>query len=140
MLAYHEQTVGEGDFSLLYQAVFWIAISSFWAKWTVIQVTIEYSPSTIGVVRWMAKSDHCRWVSMPRCSRLPGKMTYDQGFLKVPEGPGLGVELDLLEHYKVTEEKFAVHTRHIEEIRATHLDALGWRHSRTGWHRYRASK
>lgn len=66
-----------------------------------------------------------------------GKMRYEQGCLKVPEGPGLGVELDteLLEKYKWTEEKYAAHTRHIEQIRATHLDALGWRRNRMGWPR-----
>ena len=66
-------------------------------------------------------------------------MSYDQGCLKVPEEPGLGVELDpdLLEQYKWTEETYAVHTRHIEQIRATHLDALKWRRNRMGWPRYR---
>ncbi len=64
-----------------------------------------------------------------------GKMRYEDGCLRVPEGPGLGVELDadLLEQYRWTEEKQALHTRHIERIRATHLDALGWRKDRMGW-------
>lgn len=68
-----------------------------------------------------------------------GKLKYDQGFLKIPEGPGLGVELDpdLLKHYELTEEKMAPHHRHIEAIRERHLDALGWQQSRTGWPRYR---
>lgn len=68
-----------------------------------------------------------------------GKMVYDQGFLAVPTGPGLGVELDreLLAHYAFSEEKAAAHTRHIERIRATHLDALGWQVGRDGWRRYK---
>ena len=68
-----------------------------------------------------------------------GKMTYDQGFLAVPKEPGLGVELDpeRLRHYAFSEEKAAAHTRHIEQIRATHLDVLGWRVERGGWRRYR---
>ncbi len=63
-----------------------------------------------------------------------GKMRYEDGCLRVPEGPGLGIELDadLLEQYRWTEEKQALHTRHIEGIRATHLDALGWRKDRMG--------
>ncbi|MFP6641981.1 MAG: hypothetical protein VCF24_00245, partial [Candidatus Latescibacterota bacterium] len=68
-----------------------------------------------------------------------GKLKCDQGFLKIPEGPGLGVELDpdLLKHYELTEEKMAPHHRHIEAIRERHLDALGWQQGRTGWPRYR---
>ena len=68
-----------------------------------------------------------------------GKMAYDQGFLAVPTGPGLGIELDpeRLRHYAFSEEKAAAHTRHIEQIRATHLDALGWQVERSGWRRYR---
>ena len=64
-----------------------------------------------------------------------GKMKYENGCLKVPEGPGLGVELDpdLLEQYRWTEEKQKIHTEHIERIRATHLDVLGWRKDRMGW-------
>ena len=67
-----------------------------------------------------------------------GKLKYDQGFLQIPDGPGLGVELDpeRLEHYALTEEKIAPHRRHIEAIRHRHLDALGWRQERTGWPRY----
>ena len=66
-------------------------------------------------------------------------MVYDQGFLTVPTGPGLGVELarELLAHYAFSEEKAAAHTRHIERIRATHLDALGWQVGRDGWRRYK---
>ncbi len=66
-----------------------------------------------------------------------GKMVYEKGCLKVPEGPGLGVELDpdLLEEYQWTEEKAAVHTEHIERIRTTHLDTLEWRKNRMGWTR-----
>ena len=52
-----------------------------------------------------------------------GKMVYDQGFLAVPDGPGLGVA--------------AAHTHHIEQIRAKHLDALGWKVGRDGWRRYK---
>ena len=68
-----------------------------------------------------------------------GKMVYDQGFLKVPTGPGLGVELDpeRLERYAFSQEKYQAHQRHIESIRATHLDTLGWRRQRDGWPRYR---
>jgi glucarate dehydratase len=68
-----------------------------------------------------------------------GKLKYDQGCLVVPEGPGLGVALDhdLLEHYRWTEEKHALHLRHIEAIRARHADALGWRRNRMGWLRTR---
>jgi glucarate dehydratase len=64
-----------------------------------------------------------------------GKMRYENGCLRVPEGPGLGVELDaaLLEQYRWTEEKHGVHLRHIERIRATHMDTLGWRRNRMGW-------
>ena len=69
-----------------------------------------------------------------------GKMIYDQGFLMVPTGPGLGVVLDheRLAHYAHTKEKAAMHTRHIEAIRATHLDALDWKVERGGWRRYKA--
>ncbi|MFN8493624.1 MAG: enolase C-terminal domain-like protein [Caldilineaceae bacterium] len=64
-----------------------------------------------------------------------GKLPYDQGCLHVPEGPGLGVALDpeRLAHYQWREEKQALHQRHIEAIRARHLDALGWRRNRMGW-------
>lgn len=64
-----------------------------------------------------------------------GKMKYENGCLAVPEGPGLGVELDLdlLEQYAWSKEKQQVHTDHIERIRATHLDTLGWRKDRMGW-------
>ena len=64
-----------------------------------------------------------------------GKMPYEDGCLGVPEGPGLGVELDpdLLVEYRWTEEKQALHTQHIEAIRANHLDRLGWRKDRMGW-------
>ncbi len=64
-----------------------------------------------------------------------GKLTNEHGALRVPEGPGLGVELDpeRLEQYRWTEEKHAVHQRHIEAIRARHLDAFGWRRNRMGW-------
>ena len=67
-----------------------------------------------------------------------GKMVYDQGFLAVPKGPGLGVELDRerLAHYAFSEEQAQMHTRHIEQIRATHLDALGWKVGRDGWRRW----
>ncbi|MBT5873667.1 MAG: mandelate racemase/muconate lactonizing enzyme family protein [Candidatus Latescibacteria bacterium] len=66
-----------------------------------------------------------------------GKMAYEKGCLALPEGPGIGVELDsdLLEHYKWTDEKQATHTAHIEAIRARHLDTLGWRRDRMGWTR-----
>ena len=62
-------------------------------------------------------------------------MPYENGCLKVPEGPGLGVALDpdLLEKYRWTEEKQHIHTAHIERIRATHLDTLRWRKDRMGW-------
>ena len=68
-----------------------------------------------------------------------GKMAYDQGFLKVPQGPGLGVELDRerLEHYRFTQEKFERHRRHIEEVTVDLDDKLGWRRYRTGWQKYR---
>ena len=59
-------------FSLGYQAIFWIGIASFWVKWKVIQVTMENNPSNIGVVRWMAFSDHWHWVSRPS----PFKVVY----------------------------------------------------------------
>jgi len=64
-----------------------------------------------------------------------GKLPYVEGSLAVPAGPGLGVELDpdLLEHYRWTEEKFALHQRHIERIRERHLEKLGWRRGRMGW-------
>ena len=67
-----------------------------------------------------------------------GLMPYDQGLLALPTGPGLGVELDpdLLEEHKFTQEKWDLHTRHIEAVRARHLDELGWRHHRMGWHRH----
>jgi len=79
-----------------------------------------------------------QWESDVICG---GKMIYDQGFLRVPQEPGLGVELDpeRLAHYAFTEEKAAIHARHIEKIRAEHLDTLGWRVDRTGWPRYRGS-
>ncbi|MDD9948397.1 MAG: hypothetical protein OXU48_02560 [candidate division Zixibacteria bacterium] len=64
-----------------------------------------------------------------------GKMPYEDGCLRVPEGSGLGVELDhdLLDEYRWTEEKQDLHTHHIEAIRANHLDRLGWRKDRMGW-------
>jgi hypothetical protein len=43
-----------------------------------------------------------------------------------------------LAHYAHTKEKAAMHTRHIETIRATHLDALDWKVERGGWRRYKA--
>lgn len=64
-----------------------------------------------------------------------GKMCYEHGCLRVPEGDGLGVSLDqgLLEQYRWTQEKQDTHTRHIEGIRATHMEVLGWRRNRMGW-------
>ncbi len=66
-----------------------------------------------------------------------GHMKYRQGMLEVPSGPGLGVELDpeLLEEYRLTPEKAELHRLHIEAVRARHMDELGWRHNRMGWHR-----
>lgn len=66
-----------------------------------------------------------------------GKRQYERGCLAVPEGPGLGVELDpdRLEHYRWSEAKQVQHQRHIEAIRVRHLDALNWRRERTGWFR-----
>src|SRR3954466_5779940 len=37
-------------------------------------VTSENKPSSAGVVRRMARSDHCRWVSRPRCRRASSKV------------------------------------------------------------------
>jgi L-alanine-DL-glutamate epimerase-like enolase superfamily enzyme len=64
-----------------------------------------------------------------------GKMPMVNGGLNIPDGPGLGVELDpdLLEQYKWTDEKYATHTQYIEQIRATHLESLGWGRNRMGW-------
>ena len=68
-----------------------------------------------------------------------GHMKYRQGMLEVPSGPGLGVELDpeLLEEHRLTPEKAELHRLHIEAVRARHMDELGWRHNRMGWHRLR---
>ena len=38
------------------------------------RATREYNPSSVGVVRGMARSDHCRCVSTPRCSRTSCKV------------------------------------------------------------------
>ena len=64
-------------------------------------------------------------------------MKYDQGLLALPTGPGLGVEFDpnLLEEHEFTQKRRGLHTRHIEAVRARHLDEQGWRHHSMGWHR-----
>jgi hypothetical protein len=38
-------------------------------------VTSENHASRTGVVRAMARSDHCRWVSKPRCARASSHVT-----------------------------------------------------------------
>ena len=43
----------------------------WWAK----RVTSENRPKSAGVVRRIASSDHCRWVSTPRCRRTSWKVT-----------------------------------------------------------------
>ena len=69
-----------------------------------------------------------------------GHMPYEQGCLRLPSGPGLGVELDpdLMEQHRLTPEIAELHTRHIEAVRGRHMDELGWRHNRMGWHRIRS--
>lgn len=69
--------------------------------------------------------------------KTPKEEMYEEGCFHVPDGPGLGVELDAdrLEHYQWSEAKQAQHQRHLEEIRTRHLDALNWRRERTGWFR-----
>ena len=93
-------------------------------------VTATQAPKTIQMF--------CQCVIVRPMVIKGGKMVYDQGFLAVPKGPGLGVELDRerLAHYAFSEEQAQMHTRHIEQIRATHLDALGWKVGRDGWRRW----
>jgi glucarate dehydratase len=64
-----------------------------------------------------------------------GKMTYEDGFLRVPDGPGLGVELDpeRLEHYRYTPEKAERHRRHLQRMCEEHMGSLGWRRDRMGF-------
>ncbi|RKK01140.1 hypothetical protein EBE87_27315 [Pseudoroseomonas wenyumeiae] len=54
--------------SLRYQALLAAALRSEALSWAARRVTSENSPSRHGVVRAMARSDHCRWVSTPRCT------------------------------------------------------------------------
>ncbi|MEE2659631.1 MAG: mandelate racemase/muconate lactonizing enzyme family protein [Candidatus Latescibacterota bacterium] len=67
-----------------------------------------------------------------------GKMKYERGFLAVPQGPGLGTELDpeLLDRYRWTEHGARTHIEHIGTIRCEHTERLGWRRERTGWPRW----
>ena len=57
---------------------FWgaiIGISPPWLSRRATRVTIENRASRTGVVRAMAWSDHCRWVSTPRCARASSHVT-----------------------------------------------------------------
>jgi glucarate dehydratase len=66
---------------------------------------------------------------------LGGKMAYEQGFLTIPDGPGLGVELDAerLERYRYSEEKAAPYRAHQENTLAQFRAERGWIHERNGW-------
>ncbi len=48
--------------------------------------TTEYSPSTQGVSRSIARSDHCRCVSTPRWARVSSKVTSIGRRLTIPAG------------------------------------------------------
>src|SRR3954469_16062387 len=55
---------------LRYQAALITAPRAFGLSCAASKVTRENSPSRQGVVRAMARSDHWRWVSTPRCARV----------------------------------------------------------------------
>ena len=57
-------------FGLAYHAAVVIRTRSRIGKRLASSVTIENSASRQDVVRGMALSDHCRWVSTPRCAHL----------------------------------------------------------------------
>src|ERR1700721_3634826 len=52
--------------------------------------TREYKPSNAGVVRRMARSDHCRCVSTPRCSRASWKVVWIRQWDSERRGAGGG--------------------------------------------------
>src|SRR3954470_4406178 len=60
---------------LWYQAVAETRKQAWWPTWVPSRVTMENSPSRQGVVRAIAWSDHCRWLSTPRWSRTSRKVT-----------------------------------------------------------------
>ena len=67
-----------------------------------------------------------------------GKMKYIEGFLRIPDKPGLGVELDpeKLKEYEYTEEIAQRHANYDKEIKERYVEATGWVHERNGWPRY----
>ena len=67
-------------------------------------VTSEYSPSSAGVVRRIARSDHCRCVSTPRCSRTSWKVvSIRQRKHEAPEDRrGFKVEVGAKKRLRVT--------------------------------------
>jgi len=70
-----------------------------------------------------------------------GKMKYIEGFLRIPDKPGLGIELDAekLKEYEYTEEKARKHAAYDKEIRQHYIEATNWIHERNGWPRYTGS-
>src|SRR5215212_8431623 len=60
---------------LWYQAVAETRKQAWWPTWVPSRATMENSPSRQGVVRAIALSDHCRWLSTPRWSRTSRKVT-----------------------------------------------------------------
>ena len=70
-----------------------------------------------------------------------GKMKYREGFLTLPDKPGLGVELDAekLKEYEYTVEKAHRHAAYDKYIKESYVEATGWLHERNGWPRYTES-
>jgi len=70
-----------------------------------------------------------------------GKMKYIEGFLRIPDKPGLGIELDAekLKEYEYTEEKARRHAAYDKDIKEHYIEATGWIHERNGWPRYTGS-
>lgn len=67
-----------------------------------------------------------------------GKMKYIEGFLCIPDKPGLGIELDTekLKEYEYAEEMARRHASYDKEIKERYVEATGWIHERNGWPRY----
>lgn len=66
-----------------------------------------------------------------------GKMKYIEGFLGIPESPGLGIELDTekLKEYEYTEQTARRHATYDKKIQENYVEATGWVHERNGWPR-----
>src|SRR5215813_8081826 len=58
-----------------YQAAVRTGLTSALISRSAINVTIENNPKSAGVVRAIARSLHCLWVSIPKCARASSKLT-----------------------------------------------------------------